>query len=231
MGATTTELGAIRIRVADAPAGLAVQVDGRVLSPPYEIGNLSPGPHKAMATAPGRQTWTGDIEVAAGNMSVVDVTLQPVTAPTAGRIRVVANAPEALVSIDDGPGYPAPFDGNAPGGHHKIVVTAPGYFRHTSSCEVSADVPCVIDARLAPMTDSKVIETTGREVLTIPRWAKWSLGIGLAAAVGVGAYLYLRPPKGGDTEPDDEGEDEDEEDDETRGNPGSKRRRHRRGRK
>ncbi len=94
---------------------------------PTVIDNIPAGDHAVEIRPQGMDVHHETVHIEAGQRAVLNPTLRPAPAQT-GSLRVVANVPNATVSLDGAPIGPAPAtkDGVTPG-DHILEATAEGY--------------------------------------------------------------------------------------------------------
>jgi hypothetical protein len=134
--------------------GVQVYLDGEMLDgTPPERGGVSPGRHSVRISAPGRETVTREIDVTAGQSSVVEITEAQMPAAR-GRIVVRSGTPGARVFVDGAEVGAAPYEADASLGEHAIVVRAEGHAEQARTCTVAPASPCelafTLEARRAP---------------------------------------------------------------------------------
>lgn len=134
--------------------GVQVYLDGEMLDgTPPERGGVSPGRHSVRISAPGRETVTREIDVTAGQQSVVEITEAQMPAAR-GRIVVRSGTPGARVFVDGTDVGAAPYEADASLGEHAIVVRAEGHAEQARTCTVAPASPCelafTLEARRAP---------------------------------------------------------------------------------
>ncbi len=106
------------------PPGAPVFVDGRpVGSTPMVVEGVTAGPHTVEIRPPGQSGFAQNVTVLPGQRAIVAM-----TSAAGGTLRVIANAPGTVISIDGevvGPS-PAVREGLAPG-EHIVEATAEGH--------------------------------------------------------------------------------------------------------
>lgn len=115
------ETGSILV---SGPPGAPVFVDGQPAgTTPTVVEGVSPGPHTVEIRAPGQSPFSQSVTVLAGQRATVAM-----TSAGGGTLRVIANAPGAVIRVDGevvGPS-PAVREGLAPG-EHIVEAMAEGY--------------------------------------------------------------------------------------------------------
>ncbi len=130
------------------PPGAPIFVDGQPAgTTPTVVEGVAVGPHTVEIRAPGQQPYSQQVTILAGQRATV-------TMPTAGGsvLRVIATAPNAVISIDGeviGPS-PAVREGLA-AGEHIVEARAEGYEPARQTVQVEAGQQRVVSLDLAPV--------------------------------------------------------------------------------
>jgi len=133
--------GTVRV-VTPTMQGIQVYLDGEILDgTPPQRGGVSPGRHSVRISAPGRETVTREIDVTAGQQSVVEIT-EAQMAAARGRIVVRSATPGSRVFVDGTEVGAAPYEADASLGEHAIVVRADGHAEQARTCSVAPGSPC-----------------------------------------------------------------------------------------
>lgn len=114
------------LRVVSDPPGARVFLDdreaGSVGETPYQ-NPVTSGTHRVWIERPGFEPIEREIEVGIGDDLREEFALERVTF---GRVRVVANVPGAMVSVDGVEVGRVPYEGDHPAGPHRITVSHDG---------------------------------------------------------------------------------------------------------
>ncbi|GAB4212356.1 MAG: hypothetical protein OHK0013_35010 [Sandaracinaceae bacterium] len=138
------------VRVVSNPPGASVFVDDRSVGArgqtPFE-GTIQVGHHRVWIERPGYDPVEREIEVAVGQEVRLDADLERVSY---GRVRVVGNVRGARVSIDGSPVGVVPWEGQVPGGSHRIRVESDGLKAWESTIDVARGQLRPVRVRLRP---------------------------------------------------------------------------------
>ncbi len=142
-----TETGSLLI-TADV-TGMAVYIDGqRRGGTPLVVDGLSAGEHEVEIQSPGEgyQPFRKVVTITANQRTTVDATIR--IAPDLGSLRVIANVPGAIISLDgvDIGVAPAAKGGLAPG-EHSVMARATGYESVEQAVTVIAGRERVVSVR------------------------------------------------------------------------------------
>ena len=164
------------LRVHSDPPGAQVFIDdraaGAVGTTPFQ-GPLPTGSHRIWVERPGYETAEREVDVEIGSDSAEEIALHRVST---GRIRVTANVPGAVVSIDGERVGQVPYEGDVPPGSPEITVSADDMKDWEEEVAIERGQVTPIRVGLNP---------------SVSRSAAWvSLILGLAAAGG-GTALYF----------------------------------------
>ncbi len=120
--------GVGRVRVSADVEGATIFIDGEDVGAPPVAQEVTAGKHVIEARAPGYTKDTREVEIGPGETLVVTLSLKAATERAKGSLRIIANVQGALVSVNGGPGVPAPHQQEdlSPGTHF-VTVSAPGY--------------------------------------------------------------------------------------------------------
>jgi hypothetical protein len=141
------------LRVVSSVPGARVLMDrkeeGAVGKTPYQNA-VSTGPHHVWIEKPGYNTVEQDIEVGVGDTTEVKVEL---TRVDYGRIRVVANRPDAEVFIDGKSVGMVPVERDVKGREHTVRVSAPDMKDWKEDVIVEAGQVTPVRVRMRPATN------------------------------------------------------------------------------
>lgn len=132
--------------------GAPVFIDGtQRCQTPCTLADVPEGAHlvEIRPTQAGARPHSQQVTVVAGQAATVDAEIE--MAPQTGTLRVLCQAPGALISVDGEPVGPSPAvrDGLAPG-EHIVDVTAAGYQRSQQTVTITAGQQRVVSVELTP---------------------------------------------------------------------------------
>ena len=133
---TRAETGELKVLV-DVD-GATVFIDGETAGvAPVHRTDVGPGRHLVEVRAPGHISASEEVDVRAGEATVVRLSLKDSTASATGWVRIVANIADARASIDGAEPQPVPLsrDDVTPGTHF-VTVEAEGYAPWTKTISV-----------------------------------------------------------------------------------------------
>jgi hypothetical protein len=138
------------VRVVSDPPGASVFVDDRAAGArgqtPFE-GTIQVGSHRVWIERPGYDPVERELEVAVGEEVRIDVDLDRVSY---GRVRVVGNVRGARIQIDGEEVGVVPWEGQVPGGTHRIRVESDGLKAWESTIDVARGQLRPVRVRLRP---------------------------------------------------------------------------------
>lgn len=142
----------------------SVYLDGELIGKaPITQGNVKPGTHQIEARSPRGLYGEQTAEVKAGEMTVVRLKMVETAPPDKGSVRVVATAPEAEASLDDGEWkrLPTVFAEVDPGSH-VVRVRAPGFAPWSKTIMVARGASQEVVAELSQAGRVEVATKDGR---------------------------------------------------------------------
>jgi len=164
------------LRVVSDPPGARVFLDdreaGSVGETPYQ-NPVTSGTHRVWIERPGYAPLEREIEVGIGDDVREEFALERVTF---GRVRVVANVPGAMVSVDGVEVGRVPYEGDHPAGPHRITVSHDGMKDYEETVDLQRGQLTPMRVRLRP-----AVSRSGA-------WATLTLGV---LTAGGGAALAV----------------------------------------
>jgi hypothetical protein len=138
------------MRVVSSPPGASVFVDDRAAGArgqtPFE-GTIQAGQHRVWIERPGYHPVEREIDVAVGREVRIAADLERVSY---GRVRVVGNVRGARIQIDGEEVGVVPWEGQVPGGVHRIRVESDGLKAWESTIDVARGQLRPVRVRLRP---------------------------------------------------------------------------------
>jgi hypothetical protein len=144
------------LSISSSPQGAAFTIDDISEGKTNQVvGNLAPGPHKVTIAEAGYEIYTTTVNVAAGQITDVSITLVAEVNPPTGDLQVGSTPSGAAVFLN------GDFKGNTPvddtldindlaPGTYTITLTRAGYVDYTKSVDVVAGGKTQVSALLQP---------------------------------------------------------------------------------
>ncbi|MDI9632948.1 MAG: PEGA domain-containing protein [Methanolinea sp.] len=152
--APLSEVGTIQVK--SSPGGADIYVDGIYRgSTAATVGNLAAGTHFVLLRAAGYRDWTGLVEVKKGEVTSLDLALEPSPGAESGFVTVDSVPPGASVYLDGlyrgttQPGDLLDLTGISPG-NHSLKLTLDRYADYTVDVQVRPGETTRVHAVLAP---------------------------------------------------------------------------------
>jgi hypothetical protein len=166
--ASTVQSGSIS--VSSTPPGASVYLDGGfqgITQPgnPLDLTAIPPGPHTVRLSLAGYQDYTGNVQVMAGSVALVEAVMVPSTSPTdAGTLQVNSDPQGANVFLDNlcrgvTPLTLTPVEA----GSHSLLVRLTGYNDYTSTVTIAPGQVVQVQTGLTP-----VATQAGPAMLLVP---------------------------------------------------------------
>lgn len=154
--ASTAQTGSIS--VSSTPPGASVYLDGGfqgITQPgnPIDLTAIPPGPHTVRLVLAGYQDYTGNVQVQAGGVAMVDAVMIPSTNPSeAGTLQVNSDPQGANVFLDNlcrgvTPLTLTPVEA----GSHSLLVRLAGYNDYASTVTIEPGQVFQVQAGLTPV--------------------------------------------------------------------------------
>ncbi len=173
----------------------------RILIDEHEAGTvpmtlpvvLRAGEHSVKVSRPGHADYLDTFRLKAGQDLVLEIDLLP----TAGVIRVEADAPGAVVLVDGRPIGEAPFEGEVEPGEREVEVRASGHATFRQTVALEAGEASTVNAKMLPLPD-------GPAAGAAPAWyERWYVWAGAAAVLAGGVAVAVVATRGADGETKD----------------------------
>jgi hypothetical protein len=183
------------VGIHSALPGAEVFIDGKPVSgvktPLRSTLALAPGEHQIELRRDGYRPASQMVRIDLG--STADIKLEPQLDPLAaervgGKLRVEANQPDAVVSVDGQPPVAASDALRLPAGPHHLVVTSAGFQSAELDVDVQPNATASADVRLQPTLETRQAYQSHVESRRI--WG-WVLTVGGAVVTGTGVGLVL----------------------------------------
>jgi hypothetical protein len=149
---------------------------------------LRAGEHSVKVSRPGHADYLDTFRLAAGQDLVLEIDLLP----TAGVLRVEADAPGAVVLVDGRPIGEAPFEGEVEPGSRAVEVRAPGRAAFRQTVALEAGEAATLKATLMPLPE---VPAAGAGPAWYERWYVWA---GAAAVLAGGVAVAVVATRGAD---------------------------------
>ena len=142
----------------------SVYLDGEMIGKaPITQGNVKPGTHQIEARSPRGLYGEQSAEVKAGELTVVRLKMVATAPPDKGSVRVVATAPEAEASLDDGEWKRLPtVYAEVDPGSHVVRVRAAGFATWSKTIAVERGASQEVVAELSQAGKIEVVTKDGR---------------------------------------------------------------------
>lgn len=156
------------VRVLSDAQGARAFIDGTDMGPvPVDIKDVKAGEHIVQVKAQGFQPAERHVTVTAGGSQVVKFDLNNEALGESGLIKVVSNAPEALVFIDGAQIGRAPQEKRVGAGEHPVLVQLDGYKKFEQKVRVDAGQTITVQADLRAVGRLRVLSTPARATVVI----------------------------------------------------------------
>lgn len=181
-----------RLRLAGAPDGAEVRIDGRVAGEaPFDKPlPIDPGHRVIEILLPGHRTQRIEIDVESSGEAEAQVSLTRVEA----LLRIECSAADAVVRVDGEEVGGCPFEGEVAPGAHRVEVEAPAAERFDKEVVVEAGSTATVDVDLS--SGETVVVDEGASPLFVAGI------VSLAAGVGAGVLGAVFTYKGGQDQED-----------------------------
>jgi len=180
------------LRIAGAPDGAEVRIDGRIAgqAPFASTLPIDPGHRVVEISLPGHRTQRTEVDVETGGEAEIAASLERVEA----LLRIECASDDAVVQVDGREVGGCPFEGEVEPGRHTVEVAAPGADAFTKEVVVEAGSTATVD-----------VDLSGGETVVVEEGASGLLVAGivsLAAGAGAGVVGAVFTYKGGQDQED-----------------------------
>ncbi len=145
-----------RIRIASAPPGAVVALDGSVIGKtPLDLPALISGKHILEMTLAGHAPYRSEFSVQAGEQRDINTMLVPLP----GKLAVRSTPPSARIYLNDQPKGETPLDLNVPPGSYAIRAVSRGYDPQVRTSTVAIGTEALVEFTLDKSSGTILLTT------------------------------------------------------------------------